>query len=205
MAPERWHLKGDYFENCNCAILCPCIVRGRDAVPTEGHCDLALAFHVEEGDFDGVPLAGLSFVVAIYTPAAMAVGNWSTAIYIDEAADEAQRRALGRILSGEVGGPMERWMGLTGSFLGVKYAPITYSIQGHARSVTIPDILDLNVEGLMAGRRATEPMRLENTNHPVSPSLVLARGTRASYTDHGMSWDNTGKNGHYAPFQWSWP
>ena len=95
--------------------------------------------------------------------------------------------------------------GLTGSFLGVKYVPITYGIQGHARSVTIPDILDLNVEGLMAGRRATEPMRLEDMNHPVSPSLVLARGTRASYTDHGMSWDNTGKNGHYAPFQWSWP
>ena len=35
--------------------------------------------------------------------------------------------------------------------------------------------------------------------------LALARGTASTYSDHGMTWDNTGKNGHYAPFEWSWP
>ncbi len=23
MTTEKWQLKGDYFENCNCQILCP--------------------------------------------------------------------------------------------------------------------------------------------------------------------------------------
>jgi hypothetical protein len=24
-----------------------------------------------------------------------------------------------------------------------------------------------------------------------------------TYSDHGMHWDNSGKNGHYAPIRWS--
>jgi hypothetical protein len=120
-------------------------------------------------------------------------------------ADEQQREALGRILSGGLGGPAERWMRLTGNFLGIKYVPIAYVAQGRARSVSIPEIMDFNVEGIMAGRRAEEPMRLVNTGHPVNADLALAKGTRSTYTDHGMSWDNTGKNGHYSAFEWRWP
>ena len=205
MADDRWHLKGDYFENCNCEVLCPCIIGGGPAVPTEGHCDVGFAFHVEEGDLNGVSLNGLSFVVIAYTPGIMSEGNWSTAVYIDRMADEQQREALGRILSGGLGGPAERWMRLTGNFLGIKYVPIAYVAQGRARSVSIPEIMDFNVEGIMAGRRAKEPMRLVNTGHPVNADLALAKGTRSTYTDHGMSWDNTGKNGHYSAFEWRWP
>jgi len=46
-----------------------------------------------------------------------------------------------------------------------------------------------------------QAMRLENWR-PWAPSLVMARGTSNTYNDHDMSWDNTGKNGHYARFQW---
>ncbi len=205
MADDRWHLKGDYFENCNCEVLCPCIIGGGPAVPTEGHCDVGFAFHVEEGDLNGVSLNGLSFVVIAYTPGIMSEGNWSTAVYIDRMADEQQREALGRILSGGLGGPAERWMRLTGNFLGIKYVPIAYVAQGRARSVSIPEIMDFHVEGIMAGRRAKEPMRLVNTGHPVNADLALAKGIRSTYTDHGMSWDNTGKNGHYSTFEWRWP
>lgn len=205
MTIERWRLQGDYFENCNCEILCPCIVRGAAAVPTEGHCDVGFAFHINEGDFNGISLNGLNFVVVAYTPGKMSDGNWTMAAYVDERADQQQRQALERILSGEVGGPSgRRWGGLTTNFLGTKYAPITYRAEGRTRSVYIPQIMDFNVEGIMT-RDQTEPMRLENTAHPVNSSLALARGTRSTYTDHGMRWDNTRKNGHYAPFEWRWP
>jgi hypothetical protein len=204
-ASQGWRLKGDYFENCNCEILCPCIVQGAEAVPTEGHCDVGFAFHIEEGDFNGTILNGLNFAVIAYTPGIMGAGNWSTAVYIDEAADEGQREALGSILSGRMGGPAERWMLLTANFLGIKYSPITYVAEGRTRSVSIPEIMNFSVEGIMSSRRATEPMRLENTSHPVNSSLALARGTGSTYTDYGMSWDNTGKNGHYSTFEWRWP
>ena len=41
--------------------------------------------------------------------------------------------------------------------------------------------------------------------HPVNPDkLALAVGTQGStFNDHSMRWDNSGKNGHYAPIHWS--
>ena len=94
MTNEKWRLRGDYFENCNCEILCPCFLPLSGAVPTEGHCDVALAFHIDEGDFNGVSLGGLNFVVAAHTPGVMGAGNWTTAFYVDERATEAQRSAM---------------------------------------------------------------------------------------------------------------
>ena len=205
MADERWRLKGEYFENCNCEILCPCIVQGGPAVPTEGHCDVGFAFHISEGQFNGVSLGGLNFVVAAYTPGVMGEGNWTTAAYIDEKAGQGQRDALARILSGEVGGPAERWMRLTTDFKGFGYCPISYESSGRTRRVSIPGVIDFAVEGITAGRRRRGVMRLENTGHPVNSSLYLAKGTASTYTDHGMTWDNTGKNGHYSRFDWHWP
>ncbi len=203
-ASEGWNLKGEYFENCNCEILCPCVLPVAPGAPTEGHCDVGLAFHIEEGDFNGVALAGLNFVVAAYTPETMGAGNWTTAIYVDERASEEQRHALDRILSGDIGGPMERWMALTSDFRGTKYCGITFESEGDKRRVVIPDVMDFNIQGIRAGSRR-EVMTLENTGHPVSSTLALARGTASTYSDHGMTWDNTEKNAHFADFNWSWP
>jgi hypothetical protein len=203
MAESTWYLKGDYFENCNCTVLCPCI-HNPLAVPTEGHCDVALAFHIQEGRFHDTLLDGLNFLVVAYTPTVMGQGNWKTAVYIDERADPQQREALGHILSGNMGGPAQRWMRLTGNFLGIQYVPMTYAAEDKTRRVTIPDIINFNVEGIQA-RGREDVMRLTNTAHPVNSSLAMARGTESLYTDHGMQWDNTGKNAHYSSFEWRWP
>ena len=201
---ERWHLKGQYFENCNCEILCPCVLPLPTSAPTAGHCDVGLVFHIDQGEFQGLDLAGFNFVIVAYTPGVMGAGNWTTALYVDEAASEQQRRALGRILSGEIGGPMARFMPLTTDFRGTKYCRINFEAKGSARHGSIEGVMDFNVEGIKAGRRRGV-MRLENAGHPVNSTLALARGTNSSYTDHGMSWDNTGKNAHYSSFDWQWP
>jgi hypothetical protein len=203
MAEPTWQLQGDYFENCNCTVLCPCIHDGRNT-PTEGHCDVALAFHIETGRLNDTVLDGLNFLVAAWTPTVMAEGGWKTAMYVDERADAGQRDALGQILSGNLGGPMSRWASLTETFLGTSYVPITYEQEGKRRSVSIPGIIDFNIEGIQA-RGQDEVMTLTHTPHPVNSTLALAKGTRSTYTDHGMQWDNTGRNGHYAPFNWRGP
>jgi hypothetical protein len=123
---------------------------------------------------------------------------------VDERADDAQREALGQILSGTLGGPMSHWASLTETFLGMGYVPMTYVPEGKRCRVSIPGIIDFNIEGIQA-RGQNEVMTLTNTPHPVSSTLALAKGTRSTYTDHGMQWDNTGRNGHYAPFNWRWP
>ena len=203
MAETTWHLQGDYFENCNCEILCPCIHNSR-AMPTEGHCDVALAFHIEDGRLNSTVLDGLNFMIAAITPGVMGDGGWKTAAYIDERASAPQREALEQILSGKMGGPMARFMPLTEHFLGTRYVSITYRQEGKRRWVTIPDVIDFSIEGIQA-RGREDVMTLTHTAHPVSSTLALARGTESTYHDHGMTWDNTGKNAHYATFRWQWP
>jgi hypothetical protein len=203
---SHWHFSGDYFENCNCSVVCPCFVSTRGPLtsrPTEGVCDVALIFHIENGSYDSIPLNGLNVAVAVHVPGPMAEGNWTVAAYIDERADDKQTEALGAIFTGAAGGPMAQLAPMFGKNLGAKKVPITYRIEGKQRFAEIPQILHMSVNPLPTAHPSGEIWA--NTGHPVSPDkLALAVGASGSvFADPGMRWDNSGKNGHYAPIRWS--
>ena len=180
-----WRLTGDYFENCNCDVVCPCLASTAaplTARPSRGACDVALAAHA---------------------PGPMAEGNWAVAAYIDERADDRQTAALGAIFTGAEGGPMAAFAPLVATHLGVKKVPIHYAIQGKRRSVEIPGIMQMAVTPLPTMHPGGEIWA--SLGHPVAPDrLALAVGGDAStFADYGMRWDNSGRNGHYAPISWS--
>jgi hypothetical protein len=202
----NWQLSGDYFENCNCNVVCPCLISPAPPLtsrPSQGVCDVALAFHIDRGRYGDVSLDGLNVVLAVHAPGPMADGNLSAAAYIDERANDQQAVALGAIFTGAEGGPMAAFAPLITSQLGVKKVPIRYSVDGKARSVEIPGIMQMRVEPLPTMHGGGEMWG--NFGHPVAPDrMALAVGAAGStYTDHGMRWDNSGKNGHYAPISWS--
>jgi hypothetical protein len=202
----QWRLTGDYFENCNCDVVCPCLVSKAAPLtsrPTEGACDVLLAFHIDRGSYDGAALDGLNVVLAVHAPGAMADGSMSAAAYIDERADDRQTAALGAIFTGAEGGPMAAFAPLITTHLGVKKLPIRYEIQGKSRSVEIPGIARMSVEPLPTMHPGGEIWG--SLGHPVAPDrLALAVGRPGStFADYGMRWDNSGKNGHYAPISWS--
>lgn len=202
----QWQLTGDYFENCSCDVVCPCLVSPgapMTARPTQGTCDVMLAFHIDRGSYDGVAIDGLNVVVAAHTPGPMGDGNWSVAAYIDERADDRQTGALGAIFTGAEGGPMAAFAPMIATHLGVKKTPIRYAINGKSRSVEIPDVLRMAVEPLPTMHPAGEIWAA--LGHPVAPDkMALAVGSGGStFADYGMRWDNSGKNGHYAPISWS--
>jgi hypothetical protein len=144
----QWQLSGDYFENCNCSVVCPCLVSKAAPLtsrPTEGVCDVPLIFHIESGSYGALALDGLNVALAIHTPGPMAEGNWSVAAYIDQRADDKQTEALGAIFTGAAGGPMSALAPLIGKNLGVSKVPITYKIEGKKRSAEIPGILHMSV------------------------------------------------------------
>ena len=206
MAEVKWSLKGDYFENCNCEVVCPCLVSAKPPLtsrPTQGACDLALVFHIDAGRYGETSLDGLNVVLAVHTPGPMGEGNWALAAYIDERADETQTEALGLIFSGGAGGPMGAFAPLVGRQLGVKKAPIRYAIDGKRRSVEIPGVMGMNVGPVPTLHPSGEIWA--TVGHPVAPDrLALAvGGAQSTFADHGMRWDNSGKNGHYAPISWS--
>jgi hypothetical protein len=204
--PVQWQLSGDYFENCNCSLVCPCLVSAvapLTARPTEGFCDVPLLFHIDSGRYGDVALDGLNVAVMLHAPGVMAEGNWSIAAYVDERADERQAEALGAIFSGAAGGPMAAFAPLIATNLGVRKVPITFRIDGKTRSAEIPGILHMAVDPLPTMHPSGEIW--VNLGHPVSPDrMVMAVGAAGNtYADHGMRWDNSGRNGLYAPIRWS--
>jgi hypothetical protein len=202
----QWRLTGDYFENCNCDVVCPCLVSKAVPMtsrPTQGVCDVLLAFHIDHGSYDGAALDGLNVVLAVHAPGPMADGNMSVAAYIDERADDRQTAALGAIFTGADGGPMAAFAPLITTQLGVKKTSIRYETQGKSRSVEIPGIARMAVEPLPTAHPGGEIWA--SLGHPVAPDrLALAVGQAGStFADYGMRWDNSGRNGHYAPISWS--
>lgn len=197
-----WSLEGEYFENCNCKIICPCEASMSFEADNE-RCQVPLICHVERGEKDGVPLGGLNFILLIDSPQIMANGNWRVGVYIDERADESQREALGAILSGSAGGVPEALGPLIGEQLGVKFVPIHYESSDHRRRAEVPGIMAFEVEGIVGVD--DKLVEIANIGHPMGSNLPLARSLEGRYDEPewGLSFDNTGKNGNLREFAWS--
>lgn len=200
-----WRLTGEYFENCNCDFICPCLFSPNPqmtSAPTQGACEVGLAFHIDSGQYGDVSIDGLNAVVMVRTPGAMGEGNWSVAVYLDGRANEAQHEALQAIFTGAAGGPVGAIAPLISNVLGVKSAAITFRKEGLRRSVEIPEIMKLAIHALPSGAPGKE-MWVSDAS-PFAPSISLAIGEESNtWNDYGMRWDNSGKNGHYAPISWS--
>src|SRR5262249_17316657 len=125
-----WHIVGDWFDNCSCAVPCPCTFA---QAPDNGFCESVLFWHVREGHYGDVKLDNLSF---------LRVGRWEgdlwakkasgvAGLYIDDHADDRQMEALPAIIGGRAGG-FPRWgkegFGGGRQSRGIERAKITYEI-----------------------------------------------------------------------------
>jgi hypothetical protein len=201
MAGPAWRISGEYFESCNCTVLCPCLLSRAQARPTEGHCDVVVAVHVNTGAFGETDLRGLRAALAVYTPGIMAEGNWSAGIYVDERGTAEQRGGLEAILSGSAGGPISRLAPLITRRYPTKAVPIRVEVDGTRRRLAIPGIADITVEGIIGA--ADQEVWLDNVGHFASRRLNAARGTTSRFRDHALDFDNTGRNAHYSAIEWS--
>jgi len=206
MPGSSWTISGDYFESCNCNIVCPCLVSPNPPLtskPTDGDCHVAIACHIDRGKYDGVKLDGLNAVLVAKSDGPMANGNITYGVYVDERADAKQSDALEAIFSGAAGGPIGGFAPLFGKKLGTRKARIDYKIDGNRRSAEIPGTLSMTASGLP--NLAEGEIVWAATGHPFNPTkLALAvSGPGTTYSDHGMKWDNSGRNGHFAAINWS--
>ena len=200
---SSWKLQGDYFEGCNCDVICPCIFKGD---PDEGYCNLTAAWHIQNGNYDKINVDDLNIAALFHTPGNMATGPiWKAALYIDERATKEQSDSLIKIFSGQAGGFFHIFAtNFIGEVLGVKSVPIEFGIDGKRRSLHIRDSMELEIEGVIGGDENQES-RIVNQAFSAVPGsdLVVARTTKYRYDDHGMKWDNSGKNGFYCKFRYS--
>lgn len=196
-----WKVKGTYFENCSCEVLCPCIYSSFALPATHDRCQVLLAFHVEQGEADGTDLSDRTVAILADTPAMMAEGNWRVGVFMDDRASAEQAEKLGAVFSGQLGGPPAMFAGLTGELLGVVQAKIDYSDDGNHHRLRIGDDVDLEVEDY--ANPAGEALTITNTIHPANSTLTIAHSVRSKINGFGLSLQNEGRNAHSSPFEWS--
>ncbi len=203
-----WSIDAEYFENCNCDVVCPCEISALgflQARPDQGHCDVFLMFHINAGKFGEVQLDDLNVMLAARAPGPMIEGNWTAAIYLDERASGEQQQALGAIFGGAAGGPMAGLAPLIGTNLGARLVPIEYRNEGRRRGARISNILDVTIEAVPSYKEDAVVIK-QNANPLFEGSdWVQASGVSSSYRDYDFEWDNTGKCADYASFRWTGP
>ena len=92
-----WSIEGPEYANCNCAWGCPCQF---NALPTDGTCRAVAGMRIERGHFGSTRLDGLAWVGTYAWPGPIHLGNGTQQFFIDERANEDQRKALVEILHG---------------------------------------------------------------------------------------------------------
>ena len=98
MTDTKWTLHGREFANCNCSYGCPCQF---NALPTNGNCWAVVGIHIYKGQHGDVDLSGLKLAGIFKYPGAIHMGNGEAQPIVDRRANEAQRNALLRIMSGQ--------------------------------------------------------------------------------------------------------
>ena len=148
MAQNNWRLEGEWIKNCTCAYGCPCDF---NAKPTLGHCMGLAGMRISKGHFENVNLDGLSFFVVVHFPGALHEGNGQLQPIIDEKANESQRDALFKIMSGQFskeGTIFHIFSIIVTKMHDPVFAPITFQFDKDARKaqLNVPGVLVTSVE-----------------------------------------------------------
>lgn len=135
-----WRMRGTYFKSCSCAPGCPCDFM---SPPTQGECEGFIGMRVDDGNFDGVSLAGAKWCVAFHWPGPLHEGNGTLKPYFDPSVTSEQLDALGQIMSGQVGGT---WFEVIASIVTeVKepaIAPIDFEVSGRRGTITVGSVME---------------------------------------------------------------
>lgn len=130
-----WHIRGSYFESCNCDPICPCRRVDGEAGgrSTHGVCTGLLSWLIEEGEARGVDLSGLPVALAFRYDDDEPGSPWLWILYVPEEASDEQRAALEAVFTGRLGGDAQRhfpWAWKASDLVAVRPAAIEVD---HAR------------------------------------------------------------------------
>jgi hypothetical protein len=171
----------------------------------KGWCDSALLFRIENGESSGVDLAGCNVAYVCCLPGpTLYDGDGTARLYIDESANEEQRRELEAVFHGQRGGPAEILAGLMSSWLPSEFCAIDIQDDGEQLTAKVGDVGEIVSEVLKneAGAAMTVQdagfavaFNFEDSRFSVAPS-----GSRWSDSSLPRSFDT--RSGARAT--WSW-
>jgi hypothetical protein len=195
-----WMLKGDALGACSCDWGCPC---NFDAPPTKGWCQGGYSFHINEGNFQGTRLDGLSVGFFAHSPAALHLGNVTGYLLVDEQATQPQRDAIMEIFGGNVGGPFAALASLLVKLIGPEYVPVQWNFDGPKSYAVFGDRAETRlamIENPVTGE--TSGFTLKMTAGLLTDEAELMRSSKFRINHPELSYEHSGQYGETFHFDY---
>jgi len=179
-----WEIKGRELVNCTCEYGCNCQF---NALPDKGHCYAVAAIVIDEGRFGEIRLDGLRIAAIFKWPRAIHEGNGEAIAFVDQRADEAQRDALLRIMTGQDTAPFATMFAVYASTVTIMHPPvftdieIDLDVEGRKARVAIADYIE------MTGR----PIRNAVSGEESRAQIVLPNGFEYAVAEIGSASSRT--------------
>jgi len=193
-----YHLKGYLLAACSCDWGCPCSFEAR---PTQGFCEGNYAWHIEEGHYQGMLMAGSTFGMFARFPGPAHEGNGIAVVLVDDKVPAERRAALESMIQSMP--PFSIFCSLLSTFFGFRYVPFDLHLDGIHSRLTIPNILELQLTPMKnpvtgADELATlyKPTGLTSKTHELCATATYR------LTAEGLTFDHSGKYGEFSPFEY---
>jgi hypothetical protein len=179
-----WEFTGRELVNCTCEYGCNCQF---NALPDKGHCHAVAAIQIDQGKHGDTPLDGLAMVGIFKWPGPIHLGSGEVLPIVDERANEAQREALLKIMSGQDTDPFATVFAVFATtittFHEPVFAPIDFEVDvdGRTGRLSVPGYVE------MTG----EPIRNPVTGAIHLPQIVLPNGFEYEVANIGSASSRT--------------
>ena len=179
-----WEFKGRELVNCNCEYGCNCQF---NALPDKGHCHAVAAIQIDEGHHGETRLDGLKIGAIFKWPGPIHEGNGEALAFVDERADDKQREALLKIMTGQDTDPFATMFAVYASTVTSMhepvFAPIDFEVDvdGRRGRMSVPGYVE------MIG----EPIRNKVTGQESRAQIMLPDGFEYVVADIGSASSRT--------------
>ena len=182
---DPWHLKGEGFVCCPCAVPCPCRSNSR---PTFGHCEETGVYRIRGGHYGKVTLDGLTFaMVSSMDPQVV-----PTALYVPRSTPDEQIIALERVFQSF--NPLQPF-----AFLNVKRVEISFhgAPDDNYYAAEIPGVVQIRMLRQLDSRG--EPLVLTAAMDQFSNTIEYGRNEiyKVWNEDGSLRWDLSGRQANF--------
>lgn len=175
-----WEIKGCELVNCTCTYGCNCQFSG---LPDKGHCHAVAGIQIEEGYYGKTRLDGLRVAAIFKWPGAVHQGNAEAIAFVDKNANEAQREALLKIMTGQDTDPFATMFAVYASTVAKMNPPVfteinlDVDVDGRRGRVFVKDFIDTR----------GEPIRNKVNGKESRAQIVLPEGFEYAVAEIGSA------------------
>ena len=161
-----WQFKGRELVNCTCDYGCSCQF---DGLPDKGHCHAVAGIQIDEGYHGETRLDGLKVAAIFKWPGAIHEGHGEVVAFVDSRADDAQREALLKIMTGQDTDPFATMFAVYASTVTTMHPPvfthIDFEVDVDARRgrLSIRDYVEMHgepIRNMVTGAESRAQIRL---------------------------------------------